>query len=103
MLKFTLFFLVMITAAYAQKGVSPSEVNLQMCGEANYRFDDRSKECIYCAHGLKYDKNQKCVGIPDVLGKCFANHYYQAKTQECTFCALGNIFNKTSRKCEKEK
>jgi hypothetical protein len=99
MLKYTIPFLMIITAVCAQKNVSQDEINLRMCGEANYSFDESSKECVYCAHGLKYNEKQKCVGTPDVLGKCYGDHHYHAATQECMFCALGYTFNETSRQC----
>jgi hypothetical protein len=101
MLKFTISFLMMITAVCAQKGLSQDEINLRMCGEVNFNFNRELKNCSYCAHGLKYDQTRKCVGTPDVLGKCYGDHHYHAATQECMFCAKEATFDETSRTCEK--
>ncbi len=103
MLKIISFSLILTTTTYVHASQSQEEINQKMCGSTEYRFDSFSKECIYCAHGLKYDDNLKCIGTPDVLGKCYADHHYHAATQECMFCALGYNFNETSRKCGKEK
>lgn len=106
MLKFTIVFLIIatpvVTPVAAQKGQSQDELNSRMCGGANFQFDSRLNRCSYCAHGLEYDANQKCRGIPDVIGKCFGDHHYHAATQECHFCAFGHAFNETSRQCEFE-
>ena len=101
MWKWTVPFFMTITAVGAQESLLQEELSLFMCGEASYRFDGSSKECVYCAHGLHYDGDQKCVGTPDLLGKCKAGHHYHAATQECMFCAQGFAFNQTSRGCEK--
>lgn len=103
MLKFIIPLFMTMTIAWAQEKSVSEELNLLMCGESEYRFDETSKECIYCAHGLQYDKTQKCIGIPDVLGKCNSNHHYHAATQECMFCAQSYMFNEVSRKCEMKK
>ena len=103
MLKAISFFLIVTTMIDAHASQSREEINLEKCGSTEYRFDSSSKECVYCAQGLQYDDNLKCVGIPDVLGKCYGDHHYHAATQECMFCAVGYHFNETSRLCEGKK
>ncbi|OJW47566.1 MAG: hypothetical protein BGO67_04260 [Alphaproteobacteria bacterium 41-28] len=103
MLKFLFPFLMMVGSAYAHKCASPDELNLKMCGTPHKCFDEPSKECIYCAHGLHTNADGKCVGTPDVLGKCYGEDHYHAATQECMVCALKHAFNETSRKCELQK
>ncbi len=101
MLRFAIGFLMMATSVSAQNRLSQEELNLQMCGESNFNFDSSLNKCSYCAHGLKYNQNNTCVGTPDVIGKCFGEDHYHAATQECHKCALGSAFNETSRQCEK--
>ena len=107
MLKFIAVFLMLPTVVWGQNAQSQESINLQMCGAKQYRFNEFSKECIYCAHGFKYDANLKCVGTPDVLGKCYGGysepHHYHAATNECMFCANGYVFSETSRVCEQKK
>ena len=101
MLKYLAILLVMVAPIWAQN--NQEKINLDLCGSSDYRFDQASHECIYCAHGLHYDKDLKCVGTPDVLGKCYGDHHYHAATEECMFCAKGYGFNETSRTCENGK
>ncbi|MBS0271817.1 MAG: hypothetical protein JSR85_04140 [Proteobacteria bacterium] len=103
MLKFIIPFFMTMSVAWGQENTAQEKLNLLMCDASEYRFDEVTLECIYCAHGLQYDDKQKCVGTPNVLGKCNANHHYHAATQECMFCAQGYAFNEISRSCEKKK
>lgn len=100
MLRFTTLFLIFTTVAWAQGTRSQEAASLKMCGESKARFDQALNECIYCANGFKYNDALKCVGTPDVLGKCIGNDHYHAATNECMFCATGYTFNEKSRTCE---
>lgn len=102
MLKFAAV-IAMMSTAWAQGNQPPEKVNLDMCGSSDYRFDLASKECVYCAHGLHYTEDLKCIGTPNVLGKCYGGHHYHAATEECMFCAKGYGFNEKSRRCEVKK
>lgn len=80
------------------------KANNAPCRLENHRFDPESFTCIYCAHGLTYDRETlQCKGTPDVIGKCFGEDHYHARTQECMYCAKGYHFKESSRKCEKER
>ena len=76
------------------------EMNRDMCGSIDHRFDVASSECIYCAQGLVYNKEKtQCEGALSILGKCFGDHHYHAATQECMYCAKGFSFDENLRMC----
>jgi len=99
MIKFATLFLMMTAPAWAQYSPSDELRNMTMCGTKNHRFDPATNACIYCAQGLHSNKELKCEGTPDVLGKCYGSHHYHAATQECMFCAKGFSFDEKSRQC----
>lgn len=76
------------------------EMSLDMCRSLNHRFDSDSHACVYCAHGLHYDlESLKCMGTPDVIGKCFGEDHYHASTKECMYCGKEYIFDEDIREC----
>lgn len=101
MLRFLVIFLLMMGPIYADLFEQYEEdINLEMCGSADHRFDPSSNECIYCAQRLVYNKEKnQCEGTLNVLGKCYGEHHYHAATQECMFCAKGFSFDENLRMC----
>lgn len=76
-------------------------VNSEMCRAHNHHFDEATKECIYCAHHLKYNKKTlKCEGNNlSPLGKCIGTDHFHAASMECMYCAKGFEFDESLRKC----
>lgn len=101
MLRLLTVFLLMMGPTWAESLDQYEEnINLEMCGSVDHRFDPVSSECMYCALGLAYnqEKNQ-CEGALSILGKCYGEHHYHAATQECMYCAKGFAFDENLRMC----
>lgn len=101
MLRFLAVFLVMMGATWAEGNDQSQEyINLDMCHSVDHQFDSITKECIYCAQGLVYNKEKaRCEGNLSILGKCFGEDHYHAATQECMYCAKHYIFSEDLRMC----
>lgn len=103
MLKVFCLFCMMIGVAMAQNEVMVEFLSFDMCQSPDHRFDEVSKECIYCAHGTKYNPGSvQCEGMLSWLGKCFGEDHYHAATKECMYCAEGYAFSEETRQCEAE-
>lgn len=101
----------MLNVVVKAEGESQKEANksyeddmiMTLCRSAEHRFDSQSNSCVYCAQRFRYDSSaNRCVGTPNILGKCYGEDHYRAKKQECVYCVNGYVFNEDPdiRECE---
>lgn len=109
-LKIAIVVLMLSTIVKAENGSSKEadkayedDMLMSLCRSPEHRFDDRLNSCVYCAQGFRYDRSSaRCMGTPNILGKCYGEDHYRAKTQECVYCVNGYVFNEDPdiRECE---
>ena len=109
-LKISVIVLMLNVIAKAESGphkeankAYEEDMIMTLCHSADHRFDSLANSCVYCAQGFQYDRNSsRCIGTPNILGKCYGEDHYRAKTQECVYCVSGYVFNEDPdiRECE---